>query len=99
MPCAPPAPPVGIYSLASLQVQVDANRKVTEVGKTNLAGSALTLDHAVRNTCHWCDLPLESVWPLASQSAAAAIGIQPMGTVDVAWDPAAFTLTVQATHP
>ncbi len=96
--CAAGAP-VGIYSLASLQVQVDANRKVTEVGKTNLAGSALTLDHAVRNTCHWCDLPLESVWPLASQSAAAAIGIQPMGTVDVAWDPAAFTLTVQATHP
>ena len=92
------AAPVGTYSLGPLKIQVDQHRKVTQVGATNLAGSALTLDVAVRNTCHWCDLPIESVWPLASQRAAEAIGQSAVGSVEVEWEPSSFDLQIISTH-
>ncbi len=96
--CAAGAPE-GVYPLGELQVQVDANRKVTQVGASNLAGSALTLDVAVGNVCRWCELPLPTVWELASTRAAEAVGIQVSGTVDLAWDPAAFEVKILPTTP
>ena len=95
--CAAGAPE-GVYRLGDLKVQVDANRKVTQVGAHNLAGSALTLDVAVGNVCRWCDLPLLTVWELASTRAAQAVGIQVSGTVDLAWDPAEYVVKVVQTQ-
>jgi len=92
------AAPVGVYSLASLRIQVDAQRRVTQVGTASLAGSALTLDVAIRNTCHWGDLSLETVWPLASRYAADAIGIEPHGKVEIEWNPLTFELEILSTH-
>ena len=90
--------PVGVYSLASLKVQVDSNRKVTQVGASNLAGSALTLDVAIGHVCEWCHLSLEEAWALASVRAASAVGIEVAGTVEVDWTPATFKLVVRSTR-
>lgn len=92
------AAPVGFYSLASLKIQVDAQRKVTQVGTNSLAGSALTLDVAVRNICEWLDIPLGISWSLASSLPAAAIGIETYGKVEVEWNPTTFDLKIISTQ-
>lgn len=92
------AAPVGTYSLGPLKIQVDQHRKVTQVGATNLAGSALTMDTAIRNTCHWCGLSIETVWPLAAQQAAAAVKLPSSGSVEIEWDPSSFDLEIISTR-
>jgi N-acetylglucosamine-6-phosphate deacetylase len=92
------AAPVGTYSLGPLKIQVDQHRKVTQVGAANLAGSALTMDAAIRNTCRWCGLSIETVWPLASQQAAAAVDLTSTGSVEIEWDPSSFDLKIISTQ-
>ncbi|MCF3649413.1 N-acetylglucosamine-6-phosphate deacetylase [Synoicihabitans lomoniglobus] len=92
------AAPPGEYSIGHVPVQLNAARKVTQIGATNLAGSALTLDDAVTRTCAWCDLSLQVVWPLASLRPAAAIGLEPTGTVTIEWDASTYALTICQTE-
>jgi N-acetylglucosamine-6-phosphate deacetylase len=86
--------PAGRYRLGELEVERDADGRVTQVGAGNLAGSALTLDDAIGRTARYCDLSLEQVLPLASTQPAALIGIQPAGVVEAEWDPVEHRLVV-----
>jgi N-acetylglucosamine-6-phosphate deacetylase len=86
--------PAGRYRLGQLEVDRDADGRVTQVGAGNLAGSALTLDDAIGRTARYCGLSLEQVVPLASSQPAALIGIQPVGRVEADWDPVAHRLVV-----
>ena len=86
--------PAGRYRLGQLEVDRDADGRVTQVGAGNLAGSALTLDDAIGRTARYCGLSLEQVVPLASSQPAALIGLQPAGRVEADWDPVAHRLVV-----
>lgn len=63
------APP-GNYSLGSLQVAVAADGIVRERGKSNFAGSALTLDRGVEQAAQWLGLSRADAWDLASTAVA-----------------------------
>lgn len=84
----------GIYQLAHFAVELNEHGRVTQVGKTNLAGSALTMDDAVANTCRWTGLPLETVWTMASALPAKIIGEPPRGEVEIEWDPSTCHLHI-----
>ena len=86
--------PAGRYRLGQLEVDRDADGRVTQVGAGNLAGSALTLDDAIGRTARSCGLRLEQVVALASSQPAALIGLQPAGRVEADWDPVAHRLVV-----
>ncbi|MEO7598230.1 MAG: amidohydrolase family protein [Opitutus sp.] len=86
--------PAGRYRLGELEVDRDADGRVTQVGAGNLAGSALTLDDAIGRTARYCGLSLEQVVPMASSQPAALIGIRPAGRVEADWDPVAHRLVV-----
>lgn len=86
--------PAGRYQLGELEVQRDADGRVTQVGAGNLAGSALTLDDAIGRTARYCGLSFEDVLPLASTQPAALIGIEPAGRVEAEWDSVEHRLTV-----
>ncbi len=59
------APP-GRYHLGDLEVEVGDDRVVRQPGKTNFAGSALTLDDAVANAMEWAGLSLADAVDMAS---------------------------------
>jgi N-acetylglucosamine-6-phosphate deacetylase len=59
------APP-GRYRLADLELEVGADRVVRQPGRSNFAGSALTLDRAVANTAQWCSVSLADAIEMAS---------------------------------
>ncbi|HTO03191.1 MAG TPA: amidohydrolase family protein [Opitutus sp.] len=86
--------PAGRYQLGELEVERDADGRVTQVGAGNLAGSALTLDDAIGRTARYCGLTLEQVLPMASTQPAALIGIQAAGRVEAEWDPVTHRLVV-----
>lgn len=79
------APP-GIYQLGNFEVELNAAGRVNQVGASNLAGSALTLDQAVARTSAWCELPLETAWEMASTLPAKIISTLPRGHVDIEWN-------------
>jgi N-acetylglucosamine-6-phosphate deacetylase len=56
----------GKYRLADLELEVGEDRVVRQPGQSNLAGSALTLDHAVANTAQWCGVSLADAIDMAS---------------------------------
>ena len=88
------AAPPGIYPLADFKVELNDQGRVNQVGATNLAGSALTLDDAIANTCRWTGLPLETVWPMASELPAGIIGQRPRGKVQVDWNATSHQLQI-----
>lgn len=91
------AAPPGRYGLADGWVQRASDGKVTAVGADHLAGSSLTLDDAVARTCAWTGLPLETVWAMASTQAAALVGIEIAGAVDLIWEETTHTLQILPT--
>ena len=86
--------PPGEYELGGLKVVLDANGRVAAPGQPNLAGSALSLDRAVGNVVRFAGVPLEEALAMASTRPAAYLGVEPAGSLDLEWDPAAFSLRV-----
>lgn len=72
------AAPPGHYTFAGMQVEHTPEGAVTQPGRANLAGSALTLDRAVQNVVAWgiADAPtalaMASTHPRAAMAAAFA---------------------------
>ncbi len=91
------AAPPGRYALADGEVERAPDGKVTAVGANHLAGSSLTLDDAVARTCRWTGLDLETVWAMASTQAAALVGLDISGTVEIDWDANAGRLKISNT--
>jgi N-acetylglucosamine-6-phosphate deacetylase len=66
--------PPGRYHLGDLELGVGEDRVVRQTGKTNFAGSALTLDHAVANVARWANIPLADAIDMASLQPAHLFG-------------------------
>jgi len=79
--CAP-----GEYELNGVPVVLSEDGRVSQPGKSWLAGSALSLDRAVMNTVKMTGLSLEAVWAMASTQPANYLGLQPIGRVLANWD-------------
>ena len=86
--------PPGDYKLGALAVRLDQNGRVAVPGQPNLAGSALSMDRAVANTVKFAGVTLEDALAMASTTPSEYLGLKPAGTLDLEWDPAAFTLEV-----
>lgn len=86
--------PPGRYRVGELEVELNANGRVSSVGAGHLAGSALTLDRAVANAVKFTGLPLYNVLPMATTIPAVSVGMQPSGTITADWDPNTRTLTI-----
>lgn len=86
----------GRYTLGDIEVERGPDGRVSLPGTPYLAGSSLTMDHAIGNTVRYSGLPLDQVLPMASTIPAAWLGVPPRGTVTADWDPIAFRLAVTA---
>ena len=86
--------PPGDYQLGGLRVRLDETGRVAAPGATNLAGSALAMDRAVANTVRFAGVSLEDALAMASTNPAGYMGVKPAGTLQLEWDPEAFTLRV-----
>ena len=86
--------PPGEYRLGAVTVRLDENGRVAVPGQPNLAGSALSMDRAVANTVKFAGVTLEDALAMASTTPAEYLGVAPAGSLDLEWDPAAFTLQV-----
>ena len=60
------AAPPGRYSIGELEVQVGEDRVVRQPGTMNLAGSALTMEHAVAGLVRMAGVSLAEAWDAAS---------------------------------
>jgi N-acetylglucosamine-6-phosphate deacetylase len=67
------AAPPGRYRFANLEIERSADGVVRVPGQANLAGSALTLDDAVRNAVAWSIADAPTALRLASTNARAAV--------------------------
>lgn len=74
--CAP-----GRYRLGDLEVELSPAGRVAAPGSATLAGSALTLDHAVVLTVRMTGLPLQDAAAMASTHAADFLGKPTRGQV------------------
>ncbi|WP_282609522.1 N-acetylglucosamine-6-phosphate deacetylase [Pelagibius sp. Alg239-R121] len=63
----------GSYRFAGMDIQLDERGTVLQPGQSNLAGSALGLDKAVRNVCAWSIATPQEAARMASVQARAAI--------------------------
>ena len=63
----------GLYSFANMAVERTMGGAMVQPGRTNLAGSALCLDKAVRNTVAWTGLPSEAAIAMASDAPRRAM--------------------------
>ena len=87
------APP-GSYTVGDLPVLRMTDGRVTLPDRATLAGSSLTMDQAIVHTCRFTGLPLTTVWAMASDHPAQAMGISPRGWVIVEWNPEPASLQV-----
>lgn len=67
------AAPSGTFRFADMEVYSDARGKVSKSGETSLAGSALSLDQAVRNAVRWGIVDVRTAISMASDNPRAAI--------------------------
>ena len=88
--CAP-----GRYPIGSASGELTADGRVSLLGTPYLAGSSLTLPHAVANTVRFTGLPIGTVLAMASTIPAAFLGTIPSGTVTGEWDGESRTLEVR----
>lgn len=65
--------PDGDYTLGEYTVHMKDGVVTTDNG--SLAGSTLTLPHAVKNIQRWLNLPLEQAWLMASLTPAKSLGL------------------------
>jgi N-acetylglucosamine-6-phosphate deacetylase len=86
--------PPGRYTLGGIEVERGSDGRVSLPGTPYLAGSSLTMDHAIGNTVRCTGLPIDQVLPMASTIPAAWLGVPTRGTVTADWDPVACRLTV-----
>jgi N-acetylglucosamine-6-phosphate deacetylase len=63
----------GIYRFANMPVERTVDGAMVQPGRINLAGSALCLDEAVRNTAAWAGLPPEIAISMASDAPRRAL--------------------------
>jgi len=89
--------PPGEYQLGSVKVRLDETGRVAIPGSPGLAGSALAMDRAVANTVRFAGVSLEDALAMATTNPAAYMGVQTAGTLELEWDPEAFTLRVAKT--
>lgn len=68
--------PSGHYQLGDLTIEVGNDRVVRQPGKSNFAGSSLTLDEGVANFSKWTGVSENEAWTMASQSAADLFQIE-----------------------
>lgn len=86
------AVPPGLYPFAGMTVERGADGAVREPGAAHLAGSALTLDQAVRNVVQW-DLAgfedavaMASTQPRTALAQAGALSVDRARSGDVVWN-------------
>jgi N-acetylglucosamine-6-phosphate deacetylase len=87
--CAP-----GRYRMGAVDCELGADGRVSLPGTPFLAGSSLTMDHAIANTVRFTGLPIEAVIAMASLNPARYMGTTTAGTVTAEWDPGQFALDV-----
>jgi N-acetylglucosamine-6-phosphate deacetylase len=86
--------PPGRYRLGDLEVELSATGRVSAPGAGHLAGSALSMDHAVANTVAFTGLSIDEVLPMATTTPAHFLGIEPAGRVRATWDDSTHTLAI-----
>lgn len=79
----------GVYDFAGMRIEHAADGSVREPGSDVLAGSALTLDRAVRNVAAWGIARGEEALAMASSHPAALMGMT-AGSGQVVWDERLF---------
>lgn len=67
------AAPPGLYSFAGMAVERSAAGAMVQPGRTNLAGSALCLDQAIRNVVEWTGMAAEAAINMASRAPRHAL--------------------------
>jgi len=82
--------PPGNYRLGGQEVVVRTNGACTVPHAEHLAGSTLTLDRAVINTCRYCDVSFERAWAMGSTQPAEIIGLPPLEEITVTVGEAGF---------
>jgi N-acetylglucosamine-6-phosphate deacetylase len=85
----------GNFQLNGETVSVSTDGRVSPPGKPWLAGSSLTMNRAVANTAKFTNLPLETVWDMASFQPAAYFGLKPTGSLIAEWDAKNYQLTIE----
>ncbi len=63
------------------RVRVRPGDGARNVDTNGLAGSALTMDAAMRNLMQWLDLPSEQVWAMGTCNPARLLGLERTGTL------------------
>lgn len=63
----------GVYTFAGMPVERTSSGAMVQPGQTMLAGSALCLDDAVRNTMAWAGLEAETALAMASKAPRRAL--------------------------
>ena len=89
----------GRYRIGAVDCELGENGRVSLPGTPYLAGSSLTMDHAIANTVRFTGLTLEEVVPMASTNAASSVGMKTAGTVIADWDANAGELRVRGVTP
>jgi N-acetylglucosamine-6-phosphate deacetylase len=88
--CAP-----GRYRVGTIEVELHGDARVTLVGSSRLAGSALSLDVAVGNTVRLAGVSLDEALAMASTVPARCLGLAPAGRIRARWSSKACHLTVE----
>jgi N-acetylglucosamine-6-phosphate deacetylase len=104
LPAAPagpadPANPAPRYTIGDVVCELGPDGRVSLSGTPYLAGSSLTLDRAIANTCRFTGLPLGDVIPMASTTPATFLGMSTAGTVTAEWDEDACDLRILRVTP
>jgi len=82
------------YTIGDVECELGADGRVSLPGTPYLAGSSLTLNHAIANTVRFTGLAIDAVIPMASTIPAAYMGMTTIGTVTADWDSDAGELRI-----
>jgi N-acetylglucosamine-6-phosphate deacetylase len=78
--CAP-----GRYRVGTIEVELHPDARVTLVGSSRLAGSALSLDVAVGNAVRLAGVSVDDALAMASTVPAGYLGLAPAGRIRATW--------------
>ncbi len=92
------AAPPGEHTLGDITAHVAADGRVSQPPAGNLAGSALTMDHAVRHLMRVTALGFEDAWTCGSTRPAEVLGLPPPPPVSVDWDAATQDFQIATNH-